>query len=260
MNWLMSANSKMYDHASSFEHYGFIDWRQGKTKFSIGDIIYIYCTKPAQRIRYKCKVQKLDMSFNEIRDDREYWNDESEYEKALHGLFFKLQSVDQVDTQRLNLEHLKSHGLKAAPQSPMKLHGNILSYIESEFLNIENDDFFPELINTHLDVYEGLKKQVTVNKYERSSIARARCVEHHGYACKVCGFDFKQFYGDVGDEFIHVHHIKPLHAINQSYRINYEADLIPVCPNCHAMLHRKVDGSELSIDELRNEMQKNKRG
>lgn len=134
---------------------------------------------------------------------------------------------------------------------------NLLNSIEKY---LENDNIFPEIVPPEADLYEGLKKQVTVNKYERSSIARARCVEHHGYVCMVCGFDFKEFYGDVGDEYIHVHHITPLHTINQSYRINHETDLIPVCPNCHAMLHRKIGGSVLSIDELRNRLNKKQTG
>lgn len=44
--WIISANAEMYDHSSSFEHYNFIDWRQGATKFEINDIVYIYATRP----------------------------------------------------------------------------------------------------------------------------------------------------------------------------------------------------------------------
>lgn len=75
MNWLISANSKIYDHASSFEHYGYIDWRQNRTRYSVGDIVFIYCTQPAKRVRYKCSVEQIGMSFAEIRDDKEYWLD-----------------------------------------------------------------------------------------------------------------------------------------------------------------------------------------
>ena len=41
MNWIISANPKIYDHLSSFEHFGYIDWKQGKIKYKVGDIIYI---------------------------------------------------------------------------------------------------------------------------------------------------------------------------------------------------------------------------
>ncbi len=52
-----------------------------------------------------------------------------------------------------------------------------------------------------------------------------------------------------GIGYIHVHHIKPLSEINNTYLVDPETDLIPVCPNCHAMLHRSKE--TLSIEELK---------
>lgn len=86
---------------------------------------------------------------------------------------------------------------------------------------------------------EGSSKQITVNRYERSPLNRKLCLSIHGYRCKICGFDFVEQYGDLGREFIHVHHITPVSEIGDDYLIIPEKDLIPVCPNCHAMLHRK---------------------
>jgi hypothetical protein len=122
---------------------------------------------------------------------------------------------------------------------------------------VDTDSFFPELVSAELEIHEGLRKQVTVNQYERSRVARAKCIERHGYNCQVCEFNFEEFYGEVGNAFIHVHHVKPLHTIGKDYKVDYENDLIPVCPNCHAMLHRKVDGSDLSVDELKKLVGKN---
>lgn len=96
---------------------------------------------------------------------------------------------------------------------------------------------------------EGAKKTVVVNKYERSPQARKACLEKHGYKCKVCEFSFLEKYGEIGKGFIHVHHIKPIAAIAKDYKVNAEDDLVPVCPNCHAMLHTKTP--PLSIEELR---------
>ncbi len=254
MNWLISANSKIYDHASSFEHHGFIDWRQGKNKFSVGDAVYIYCTNPTQKIRYKCQIQKLNISFNDIRDDEEYWQDKREYEKSQEGVFFRLKLIEQIDSDALSLKSLQKHGLKVALQSPIRLSHEILTFVETTFSNVDNDDFFPETIDSNIDVYEGIKKQVAVNKYERSSVARAKCIEVHGCVCKVCDFDFKNMYGHIGEGFIHVHHILPLHSIGCNYKINYETDLIPVCPNCHAMLHRKYEGRTILVNELRGRL------
>ncbi len=107
------------------------------------------------------------------------------------------------------------------------------------------------MVNEDSNAYEGIKKQVVVNKYERSSIARNKCIEFHGTSCKVCNIDFFKKYGEIGKGFIHIHHIIPIHKIGKEYKVNYKEDLIPVCPNCHAMLHRKVDGRELEIEEIK---------
>lgn len=64
----------------------------------------------------------------------------------------------------------------------------------------------------------------------------------------MCNFDFHAVYGDLGQGFIHVHHLKPIHTIGEEYVLDPENDLRPVCPNCHSMLHRKKD--VLSIEEL----------
>lgn len=256
MAWLMSANAKMYDHASSFAHHGSIDWRQVNRKFSVGEIVYIYCTSPVSSIKYKCQITKLNMSFSEIRDDKEYWFDEEEYKKSLNGKFFNLKLLDEVTSFKLSLEELQKHGLKTAPQGPMHIDGELLTYISSVF-GSANEEFFPDILRQDEAIYEGVKKQVSVNKYERSSVARERCIKAFGgYDCQICGFNFKEHYGNLGDSFIHVHHIVPLHKIGAEYKINYEKDLIPVCPNCHAMLHREIEGKCYSVEELKQLVRK----
>jgi len=250
MQWLISANGDMYDHASSFAHYGSIDWRQNKTKYNVGDIVYIYCTSPIKKIRYKCRVTATNKSSSEIRDDKNYWKNIHEYEKALKGNFFNIQLIEEVDSKKLSLPFLIENGLKAAPQGPIKLNEKLETYISSVF-NTANDEYFPETIESTIEIFEGIKKQVSVNKYERSSIARAKCIEARGYLCEICKFDFEAKYGEIGKEFIHVHHITPIHSIGENYKIDYVKDLMPVCPNCHAMLHRKINGRNLTILELK---------
>jgi len=251
MEWLISANSKMYDHASSFEHYGYIDWRQGNITYSLDDIIFIYCTSPIQKIRYKCKIEKINLVFSEIRNDREYWTDIDEYEKSKEGKYIHLVLIDQVDLDSLSLNHLLENGLTAAPQGPIKINEKLLSYINKNFDDSKQNDFFPDSLDNDKEIFEGLKKSVVVNKYERSSIARSMCIQYHGAKCAVCGIDFSEKYGDLGKGFIHVHHVTPIHKIDEKYRVDYKSDLIPVCPNCHSMLHRKFNNKYCSIKELR---------
>ncbi len=99
-------------------------------------------------------------------------------------------------------------------------------------------------------IKEGAVKIVKVNAYERSPDARERCVKRWGLCCIVCNFNFESFFGQLGEGYIHVHHLKPLAEIREEYEIVPEEDLRPVCPNCHSMLHRNKPA--LSIEELQN--------
>jgi 5-methylcytosine-specific restriction protein A len=96
---------------------------------------------------------------------------------------------------------------------------------------------------------EGTKCQVTINAYERNPKARAACISHHGLTCAACKFNFADTYGTHGEGFIHVHHIVPLGLIGAEYEIDPIRDLVPVCPNCHAMIHRAEP--PLSIQQVR---------
>jgi 5-methylcytosine-specific restriction protein A len=96
---------------------------------------------------------------------------------------------------------------------------------------------------------EGGKTRVEVNRYERDRRARKACLAHWGSCCVVCGLDFGDRYGSLGQGFIHVHHTLALSAVDPNYRVDPINHLRPVCPNCHAMLHRRRPA--LSIDELK---------
>ena len=109
---------------------------------------------------------------------------------------------------------------------------------------------FPDEVDEDDEIWEGAVYQVFVNKYERNSDARRKCISHYGYVCQVCDFDFEGRYGEIGVKFIHVHHLVPISEIGEKYKIDPIKDLVPVCPNCHAMLHHKND--VLSIEELRS--------
>lgn len=87
---------------------------------------------------------------------------------------------------------------------------------------------------------DGAATTIRVNRYERDPKARAACLKHFGAKRQACGIDFSEEYGgDIGEGFMHVHHVRPLHLTKASHRIDPRRDLIPVCPNCHAMLHRR---------------------
>lgn len=108
---------------------------------------------------------------------------------------------------------------------------------------------FPDELPSDTSYLEGLARTVLVNAYERSDSARNACIDHHRPVCRVCHLNFEEKYGEIGRGYIHVHHILPIASIGRQYKVDPINDLVPVCPNCHAMLHRR--NPPLSIEELR---------
>lgn len=115
----------------------------------------------------------------------------------------------------------------------------------------------PEEIDTSQKYIEGASQEVSVNTYERNADARAKCIAHHGYKCSACSFDFEEVYGAIGKNYIHVHHIVPLSEIREEYEVDPINDLIPVCPNCHAIIHRTQPA--LTVKQLREHLLQNKK-
>jgi len=95
---------------------------------------------------------------------------------------------------------------------------------------------------------EGAKIKIIANRYERSHANREACISYYGSKCQACGFDFSETYGPIGEGYIEVHHIIPVSEIGKDYMVNPVKDLIPLCANCHAIVHRKTP--PLSIKEI----------
>ena len=97
--------------------------------------------------------------------------------------------------------------------------------------------------------YEGSVTKIKVNTYERG-VHASKNAAHYGTNCCVCSFYFSQVFGDLGEDFIHVHHLRPLSEIKEEYQVDPINDLRPICPNCYAMIHRK--SPPLTIQELQD--------
>lgn len=110
--------------------------------------------------------------------------------------------------------------------------------IESE--DAQFDDFYRD----------GEVKEYFGNRFERNVKNRSRAIEIHGTSCLACGFNFEEVYGEHGKDFIEVHHIQPLSTIKQAVQINPETDLVPLCSNCHRMVHRKKE-EILTVEQVK---------
>lgn len=122
------------------------------------------------------------------------------------------------------------------------------SYVVQEGVPRQVDPL-PDELDASEPIVEGAWYQVVVNAYERDPLARQLCIAKHGTTCVICTFSFGATYGPVAEGFIHVHHLRPLSEIGGEYEVDPVEDLRPVCPNCHAVLHRRVPA--FSITEVR---------
>ncbi len=116
------------------------------------------------------------------------------------------------------------------------------------------DIILPEEISDAGALYEGTRKQISVNAYERNQVARDRCLANYGFRCPVCDQRMSEIYGTVAEELIHVHHLKPLSEIKNGYQVNPIEDLRPVCPNCHAVIHLRTP--PYTIEEVKGFLEK----
>lgn len=138
----------------------------------------------------------------------------------------------------------KAYANSFKDESPVQITWSFISATEQNL-----PAHIPEEVSDAEKYVEGSTKRITVNTYERNLAARKKCLDNYGYDCSVCSFNFEDVYGEQGKEFIHVHHLKQLSDIGDEYELDPIMDLRPVCPNCHAMIHRQK--SALSIEDLR---------
>lgn len=85
---------------------------------------------------------------------------------------------------------------------------------------------------------EGKLTLSTYRRRERSRRNRFLCLSIHGTRCAACGFDPLLIYGQQAD-IIEVHHIEPVSLLEQPRAYCPEKDLIPLCPNCHRLIHSR---------------------
>lgn len=121
---------------------------------------------------------------------------------------------------------------------------------------VSNADLYPDELHRQRKYVEGAALSVLVNAIERDPRARRACLKFHGYRCAACDLLFSERYGSIGEHFIHVHHLKPLSLVVGPHAVDPQKDLAPVCPNCHAMLHKREP--PMSIAALRKLLRANR--
>lgn len=248
MNWLISANSNQYDLSRSFSDCEFVDWVQGKTKYDVGDTVYIYMARPEQKIKYKCLVEKVKLTAEEIRNDKEYWVKQDKYEDSLAGSFIRLRLLKKSNNELLDFVHLRENGLNGAPQGKIKLNGELLDYIESNFKLLFSEVILEYEINVKksLSMDSKLRKEriqkapknpkkvaVITYVYERSAYIVAEALIRANGVCEKCHSSAPFVRKKDKTPYLEVHHKIRL-SDGGDDRIE---NVLALCPNCHREAH-----------------------
>lgn len=127
-NWIMSANPTVFDHEAAFNKNGFIDWNQTRN-FSVGDIVYIYCSKPVSRVMYMVEVEMVNMTYSQVVESEEWWK----IPPARKKRYMRLRLLSCIDSEELSLSNLQKNGMKYAPQSPSIVKEDLQEYLDRFF-------------------------------------------------------------------------------------------------------------------------------
>lgn len=146
------------------------------------------------------------------------------------GLTKLMQNSDWADYDKRNAGTL--HNSLKHYISFLKANPSLMDAIQKSKSRNDRPVISPD------EYHEGAERYVHAIRYERDRNGRQKCLDHYGYVCAVCGMDFEKAYGEIGHEFIEVHHIIPLPDRGGDYILDPIKDLRPLCSNCHSMIHR----------------------
>ena len=263
-NWLVTVNYDEFDLEKAFDALPTIYWKNSATTegkgLQLNDIVHVYVTQPISKVMYQFKViGQADKSEYPLAQ-KAFWKDRTQLDSIKsYAVFEKLKKVDKAS---LSFDYFVQNNLISgapiqgrrtdrdkASNDPIRI---FLTHIFNEFKTDSVNTDYPDEAGLENKTFpEGAKQTVLVNKYERNPEARAKCIEIHGIRCYVCGLSFEHMYGSFAKDFIHVHHLKSLHTIGEEYEVDPKEDLRPVCPNCHAMLHKTENGIPMTIKRLK---------
>ena len=179
-----------------------------------------------------------------FRDDFDcIYNDKYSIEEMLS---FSLQLKSDEEILSGHSGYISSKALEAYIRFYAHKHNLDLSRLNAD--NYIDNAHLVDKDTNDIIRYEGQLTETTVLHRKRNRAARQKCLEDSGYTCYVCGFNFEKAYGELGKNFMEVHHTKPLATYNEEHIIP-QSELCALCSNCHSMVHRH--SVALDVDELK---------
>ncbi len=225
---------------SSFLHHGTgipikIKTYWGAVKMKHGDVNNI--TIRHDEIAYKMKI-----TCDKYNRTRLFWA--SDFSSLIAKRYNELLDIYQSD----NVATIKPE-MRFRKTSPNSYEVEFVDTITSlSSASVVND---PKPSYTYEAQTEGKVIYQYGKRYERNQHLREDAIKIHGLTCKACKFNYENTYGEWGKGYIEIHHTKPLYINEQEVSVDPMNDLIPVCSNCHTMMHRKR-ATVLSVEEIKH--------
>ena len=225
-----------------------------KNAFSKAKKVYLYKTDKKTAVNeLKNELGMNEGSASDYINDYAHMRKGEAYTRTMNefAVRYYLSNIykdEGVDALRLAIHAVTKHLEYYENLENGKLPGQrkILKEMKDLLINEEKEGLYT---TEEIEYFEGKVQSIYVNSYERNVQARKECIKYYGYKCAVCELCMEDKYGALGKEYTHIHHLKELSTIGKEYIVDPINDLRPLCPNCHAMIHKKRPA--YTIPELR---------
>ena len=131
--WILPCNPNSYRIFAAFTDLDEIDWRQNR-KYSVGDVVYIYCSHSWCYIAYKAVITQTDIPRDNSIDDSRYVIGPGSYGQA--DKYIRIRKIGSATSKQLTIKNMRAHGLNenATLPGPMRVSSpELQKYIEDNF-------------------------------------------------------------------------------------------------------------------------------
>ena len=178
-----------------------------------------------------------------------------EFDKFFRSTIPEIEISGTLNYRNGHVYHLEYDSKNLPSDEQLKLDlENILNAYEALFNRggRDSDNFsISEEISDTISIHESHKKKVHSSIERPSSSVIKKIKKKLGYECMACGFKFEEIYGKTGTEYIEAHHLTPIADLKEGEsRTITDKDFAVLCSNCHRMIHRFEDSSDL--DKLKD--------
>lgn len=174
-------------------------------------------------------------------------------ETILTNKLYDFGAQDITDVIRNQIERYCDNVSRKQKHNNKLFHKNktsLYSLLEFDKYADYDENEINDVTNSLESSSEGTMKKVYTSVYERDPKLRKEALRRHGLTCFACGFNFEQVYGEYAKGYIHIHHTQPLFENEGKKRKGIVEDLVPVCANCHSVIHRRRNETK-SINEIK---------